>query len=31
MVEAGLALFILTSTSCCDTVPYGLGSDSQAA
>lgn len=30
-VDAGLALFILTSTMCCDTMPYSLGSDSLAA
>lgn len=30
-VDAALALFILTSTLCCDTMPYSLGSDSLAA
>ncbi len=30
-VDAGLAVFILTSTLCYDTMPYSLGSDSLAA
>lgn len=30
-VDGDLALFILTSTLCCDTMPYSLGFDSLAA
>ncbi len=30
-VDAGLSVFILTSTLCYDTMPYSLGSDSLAA